>query len=235
MVVAMSSLESDMSYIVLYQLADGSSGVEECRDLDLAIVAAERLRNVDSVDRPRIFMAEEIAYDFRPYYRVEVLPGSQRWVEPTDAPAAEAAPAEGEGWTSHSDSPAEDGMPAAEVVETEADAATDAADAADVAMDAQEQPLVEEAAEVVEPDSTHEVFEVTPEPDENDLPVSEEVVEETAGHSAGKRPASSAAGLFSGTYKPGDPISETAKAEEVADEVVEAPDTAPPRRGLFGR
>ncbi len=61
-----------MSYIVVYQKADGSSGLEECVDLDLAIVTAERLRNVDAVERPRIFQTEEIRYDFKPYYRVEV-------------------------------------------------------------------------------------------------------------------------------------------------------------------
>lgn len=61
-----------MSYIVVYQRTDGSSGVEECADLDLAVVSAERLRNVDSVERPRIFKTEEITYDFKPYYRVEV-------------------------------------------------------------------------------------------------------------------------------------------------------------------
>lgn len=65
-----------MSYIVVYQRADGSAGVEECGDLDLAIVTAERLRNVDSVERPRIFKTEEISYDFRPYYRVEVTTAS---------------------------------------------------------------------------------------------------------------------------------------------------------------
>ena len=68
----MEMLEQDMSYIVVYQRADGSAGIEECGDLDLAVVTAERLRNVDSVERPRIFKTEEIRYDFRPYYRVEV-------------------------------------------------------------------------------------------------------------------------------------------------------------------
>jgi hypothetical protein len=61
-----------MSYIVVYQRGDGSSGLEECTDLELAVVAAERLRNVDDVESPRIFKTEEIHFDFRPYYRVEV-------------------------------------------------------------------------------------------------------------------------------------------------------------------
>ena len=61
-----------MSYIVVYQRGDGSSGLEECTDFELAVVAAERLRNVDDVESPRIFKTEEIHFDFRPYYRVEV-------------------------------------------------------------------------------------------------------------------------------------------------------------------
>jgi hypothetical protein len=61
-----------MTYIVVYQRGDGSSGLEECTDLEVAVVAAERLRNVDDVESPRIFKTEEIHFDFRPYYRVEV-------------------------------------------------------------------------------------------------------------------------------------------------------------------
>jgi len=66
-------MEQDMSYIVVYQRADDSPGFEECADLDLAVVTAERLRNVDSVERPRILKTEEVSYDFKPYYRVEVI------------------------------------------------------------------------------------------------------------------------------------------------------------------
>jgi len=66
-------MEQGMAYIVVYQREDGSSGLEECADIDLAIVTAERLRNVESIERPRIFKTEEITYDFKPYYRVEVM------------------------------------------------------------------------------------------------------------------------------------------------------------------
>ena len=79
-----------MSYIVVYLRADGSSGVEECADLDLAVVAAERLRNVDSVERPRIFKTEEVTYDFKPYYRVEVTSVADDSVE--HSAAAEQIP-----------------------------------------------------------------------------------------------------------------------------------------------
>jgi len=87
-----------MSYIVVYLRADGSSGVEECADLDLAVVAAERLRNVDSVERPRIFKTEEVTYDFKPYYRVEVtsaqVSGAAAPVAPIPTVAEESADAQ---------------------------------------------------------------------------------------------------------------------------------------------
>ena len=61
-----------MSHIVVYESADGASGFERCGSLDAAIVAAERLRNVEGVTAPRIFKLEEVQFDFRPYFRVEV-------------------------------------------------------------------------------------------------------------------------------------------------------------------
>ena len=61
-----------MSHIVVYQAPDGTSGFEPCTSLDEAIVTAERMRNVDGVEQPRIFKMEEVQFDFRPYFRVEV-------------------------------------------------------------------------------------------------------------------------------------------------------------------
>ena len=66
-------VENEMAYIVVYQRANGSSAVESCYDLSSAVEAAERLRNSDSVERPRIFETSEIRYDFQPYYRVKVI------------------------------------------------------------------------------------------------------------------------------------------------------------------
>lgn len=77
-----------MSHIVVYQGADGSAGYEPCDNLDAAIVAAERMRNVDGVDAPRIFRMEEVEFDFRPYYRVE-LPGASETDSFEPAPAVE--------------------------------------------------------------------------------------------------------------------------------------------------
>lgn len=61
-----------MAFIVMYERGDGSYAVEPCADLDLAISVAERLRNVERIDRPRIYATHEVDYEFRPYFRVEV-------------------------------------------------------------------------------------------------------------------------------------------------------------------
>ena len=84
-------MEQVMAYIVVYQREDGSSGIEECADIDLAIVTAERLRNVDSIERPRILKTQEITYDFKPYYRVEVNEGGSQDDATTPAAAVAAS------------------------------------------------------------------------------------------------------------------------------------------------
>ena len=92
-----------MAYLVVYQADDGSVGYEPSTDLDSAITAAERLRNVDGVAMPRIFRTEEVHIDFRPYFRVEVAPGvASATTAPTVAvrsashssPSIESAPRE---------------------------------------------------------------------------------------------------------------------------------------------
>lgn len=106
-------LEQDMPYIVVYQRADGSSGVEECNDLDLAIVTAERLRNVDAVERPRIFETKEIKFDFRPYYRIEVTDGDTDADATSSAPAAESTTADDEDGATESAEPTDTTEPPA--------------------------------------------------------------------------------------------------------------------------
>ncbi len=90
---ALTSGEPGMSHIVVYQTDDGSSGFEQCASLDDAIVVAERMRNVDGVESPRIFRMEEIEIDFRPYYRVQVAGAEAASTELDDLPAPPSAEA----------------------------------------------------------------------------------------------------------------------------------------------
>lgn len=111
-----------MSHMVIYRTADGQPGYHQTEALEDAVSYVERLRNGDGVDHARIFRMEEVAFDFKPYFRVEVggepaaAPAPAAPVvsapepaplmapfsapEPAPAPAAPVAggPAEGGGW-----------------------------------------------------------------------------------------------------------------------------------------
>ena len=197
-----------MSYIVVYQRADGSSGLEECVDLDLAIVTAERLRNVDAVERPRIFETEEIHYDFKPYYRVEVMPGGEAAAAVvTNEVTPVAASGDFDDITNESTEPAapvaDMGVPAVDEVDT---------DASEMDIPANTDTSSEESA------FTHDVFN-TEAADVEELTPPEV-------------PNTSNNGLFGVPDAP-----EVPDVSEVAEEAaasVEAEASAP-RRGLFGR
>ena len=64
-----------MSHMVIYRTADGQPGYHQAEELDEAVRFVERLRNGDGVDGARIFKMEEVNFDFRPYFKVEIGPG----------------------------------------------------------------------------------------------------------------------------------------------------------------
>jgi hypothetical protein len=61
--------------MVIYRTADGQPGYHQADELDEAVRFVERLRNGDGVDGARIFRMEEVNFDFRPYFKVEIGPG----------------------------------------------------------------------------------------------------------------------------------------------------------------
>jgi len=198
-----------MSYIVVYLRADGSSGVEECADLDLAVVAAERLRNVDSVERPRIFKTEEVTYDFKPYYRVEVTAVADDSVE--HSAAAEQIVVD------HSvaqDSVVQETVDAQDTIEPVAEVVDEPV--APIPPAPAPEPAVEEAA-------VEEVA-VEAEPPPPAAPAPESV---EANDSAVEESAPSRSGLFG--------VATPDEGDEVAPLVEDIKDSVPPRRGLFGR
>ncbi len=85
-----------MSHMVIYRGADGKPGYHQTDDIHEAIGFVEQMRNDDGVEHARIFRLEEVVFEYRPYYRVElsaagmaptVLGGPQ----PAQLPEAEAA------------------------------------------------------------------------------------------------------------------------------------------------
>ena len=75
-----------MSHMVIYRTADGQPGYHQAEELDEAVRFVERLRNGDGVDGARIFKMEEVNFDFRPYFKVEIGPGGVP-VEAAPSPA----------------------------------------------------------------------------------------------------------------------------------------------------
>ena len=83
--------------MVSYRDSEGKQSYHETEELNDAIAYVERLRNDQAVDHARIFKMDELSFEYRPYFRVEIAgaapppppPPPADWVPgPTgDAPA----------------------------------------------------------------------------------------------------------------------------------------------------
>ncbi len=203
-----------MSYIVVYQRADGSSGLEECADLDLAIVTAERLRNVDAVERPRIFQTEEIHYDFKPYYRVEVMAeGAAAAAVATETAEIDPIAAPSSFDDSLVGDPIESVAPVAEMTSPASTLATDEVVSHDFGADS---PLadLDMDSPTEEPAISHDLFNA-------DVAEVEELTPPEV--------PTASNGLFAAD------TSNIPDVPDVAEEAAAAVEPDPPRRGLFGR
>ncbi len=61
--------------MVIYRGADGKPGYHQTDDIHDAVMYVEGLRNDKEVDHARIFRLEEVTFEYRPYYRVELSVG----------------------------------------------------------------------------------------------------------------------------------------------------------------
>jgi hypothetical protein len=75
-----------VSYVVNWQGTDGQPGWHPVADVQEATTFVEHLRNAEGVEATRIFRLEEVAFEFRPYFRVELA----RAEAPTPTPIAVA-------------------------------------------------------------------------------------------------------------------------------------------------
>src|SRR3954447_10699058 len=90
--------------MVSYRDSEGKQSYHETEELNDPIAYVEHLRNDEAVDHARIFHMDEVSFEFRPYFRVEVAaaapppPPPAGWgpPPPTDAPAAAPAPTDDE-------------------------------------------------------------------------------------------------------------------------------------------
>lgn len=80
-----------MSHMVIFQTPDGNPGYNQFETVDESIGFVEKLRNEQNVLNARIFKLEELKFEFKPYFRVQLA-----MLNSGDAPAAApvaAAPA----------------------------------------------------------------------------------------------------------------------------------------------
>jgi hypothetical protein len=80
-----------VAYMVIFRSVEGKAGYHQAETLGDAVKFVERLRNEEQVDQARIFRMEEVTFEFKPYYRVEVATGEPA-AAPDGAPEPEPVP-----------------------------------------------------------------------------------------------------------------------------------------------
>ena len=63
-----------MSHMVIFQTPDGNPGYNQFETIEEAVRFVEVLRNEQGVETARMFALEEVKFDFKPYFRVEIDP-----------------------------------------------------------------------------------------------------------------------------------------------------------------
>lgn len=61
-----------MSHMVIFQTPDGNPGYNQFETVDESIGFVEKLRNEQNVLNARIFKLEELKFEFKPYFRVQL-------------------------------------------------------------------------------------------------------------------------------------------------------------------
>jgi len=74
--------------MVIFQTPDGNPGYNQFDTVEAAVAFVEQLRNTQGVSNARMFALEELKFDFKPYYRVELAA-----LNAGAAPSAPAPPA----------------------------------------------------------------------------------------------------------------------------------------------
>ena len=88
--------------MVSYRSPDGKQSYHQTDELSDAMQFVEHLRNAESVEHARIFKLEELSFEYRPYYRVELA---------STLPSPPAAPSDNDWISAKSQAPTEDDEP----------------------------------------------------------------------------------------------------------------------------
>ncbi|MEZ5376278.1 MAG: hypothetical protein R2733_07145 [Acidimicrobiales bacterium] len=80
-----------MSHMVIYRGTDGKPAYHEVEDIHDAVQYVEQLRNDQGVEHATIHRMEQVNFEYRPYFRVELRSASGELLSGGPAPAAVAA------------------------------------------------------------------------------------------------------------------------------------------------
>src|SRR5690349_20747453 len=81
--------------MVIFQTPDGNPGYNQFETLDEAVRFVEKLRNEQSVETARMFALDEVKFDFKPYFRVELDPPAVGTGTPTESPLPSSSSSNG--------------------------------------------------------------------------------------------------------------------------------------------
>lgn len=82
-----------MAHMVIFQTPDGNPGYNQFDTVEAAVAFVEQLRNEQGVSNARMFALEELKFDFKAYYRVEMAALTAGDPPRAAAPAPAPAPA----------------------------------------------------------------------------------------------------------------------------------------------
>lgn len=78
-----------MSHMVIFRTPEGKPGYQPAETVEDAVEVVERLRNDEGVENVRIFRLEELTFEYRPYYKVEIAGGASGDSSHHEPPAGE--------------------------------------------------------------------------------------------------------------------------------------------------
>jgi len=61
-----------VSYMVIFRTPEGKPGYQQAEAVQDAVEAVEHLRNTEGVENVRIFRMEEVAFEYKVHYKVEL-------------------------------------------------------------------------------------------------------------------------------------------------------------------
>ena len=83
---------SNMSHMVVYRGTDGSPGYHQADEVHDAVAFVEQLRNEEGVEEAKIFRMEQVTFEYKPYFRVELTSSEPSLTAGAAKPAVAAAP-----------------------------------------------------------------------------------------------------------------------------------------------